>query len=61
MTHSSADGEAIVSQLHVWPFLSTIMAFDEWNINPGHHFAGIKYVSTFLFNYIPRQAVPKSF
>jgi hypothetical protein len=33
---------AIISQLRVWPFPSTlIMTFGERNRNPGHHFAGI--------------------
>jgi hypothetical protein len=33
---------AIISQLHVWPFPSTIiMTFGERNRNPGHTFAGV--------------------
>lgn len=37
-----AGREAIMSQLRVWPFPSTIiMTFGERNRNPGHHFAGI--------------------
>jgi hypothetical protein len=33
---------AIISQLRVWPFPSTIiMTFGERNRNPGHPFAGV--------------------
>lgn len=46
---SIVDREAIMSQLRVWPFLSTeIMTFGERNRNPGHPFYGI--LATFYLN-----------